>query len=127
MRDVLKIGKNDFKFKKDAINYYKDILNSYNFGEKLSDEHYFDIINLLNFNIVDFDNVEAIKNEDKIETEAVLEENDDYVIDEVRIAKVQFNTKCFELLYRDGETEIISYRAIINQPKVDYFNNESKI
>ena len=125
MREVIRIGKKDFKFKKDAINYYKDILNSYNFGDKLSDEHYFEIIDLLNYNLTDFQNNETKENqnEEKNDLETIEEDEEDCVVEEIRIAKVQFNTKCFEVIYEDGETEIISYRAIINQPKINYFNN----
>ena len=40
MRQMIKIGDKEFKFKKDALNYYKEILNSYDFGEILTDNHY---------------------------------------------------------------------------------------
>ena len=49
MRQMIKIGDKEFKFKKDALKYYKEILNSYNFGEILTDNHYNDIIDLLNY------------------------------------------------------------------------------
>jgi len=94
---MLKIGEKEFKFKKDALNYYKKILNSYDFGEMLKDEHYNDIIDLLNYDISFSDNhpkVEERENEEEAD-------NEDYIIENIRIGKVQFNTKCFELLYRN--------------------------
>jgi hypothetical protein len=115
---MLKIGEKEFKFKKDALNFYKEILNSYDFGEKLNDDHYNDIIDLLNYDISFTDNhpeVEERENEEEAD-------NDDYVIENIRIGRVQFNTKCFELLYRNGETDFISYRLRINKPKVNLFN-----
>ena len=49
MRKPFKIGDKEYKFKKDALNFYKTILNSYNFGELLSKEHFQDVIDLLHF------------------------------------------------------------------------------
>jgi len=40
MRKPLLIGNNVFLTKKEALGYYKVILNSYNFGESLSDKDY---------------------------------------------------------------------------------------
>ncbi len=120
MRKMIKIGEKEFKFKKDALNYYKEILNSYDFGEILSDEHYNDIIDLLNYDISYTDDHPEFEEK---ETENENEENDDYVIEDVRIGKVQFNTKCFELLYRNGETDFISYRLRITQPKENVFDD----
>lgn len=122
MRKIIKIGENEFKFK-NAINYYKIILNSYDFGDLLSEKHYFDIIDLLNYDVELSDNQhEAEKRNFEPEVE---NENEDYVIENVRIAKVQFNTKCFELIYSDGETEIISYRLRISPPKENHFSDFS--
>ncbi len=121
MRKMIKIGDKEFKFKKDALNYYKEILNSYDFGEILSDEHYNDIIDLLNYDITYTDNHPDFEdNESGVELNQ--EENDDYVIEDVRIGKVQFSTKCFELLYKNGETDFISYRLRITKPKENLFD-----
>lgn len=117
---MIKIGNKEFKFKKDALNYYKEILNSYDFGEILSDGHYNDIIDLLNYDITYTDNHPDF--EDK-ETDTDTDENDDYLIENVRIGKVQFNTKCFELLYRNGETDYISYRLRITKPKENLYDD----
>lgn len=120
MRKLIKIGEKEFKFKKDALKYYKEILNSYDFGEILSNEHYKDIIDLLNYDISYTDDHPDFEEK---ESENENEENDDYVIEDVRIGKVQFNTKCFELLYRNGETDLISYRLRITQPKENAFDD----
>ncbi len=114
---MIQIGNKEFKFKKDALNYYKAILNSYDFGEILSAQHYNDIIDLLNYDISYSHNHPEFK-----EKNTKPEENDDYIIEDVRIGKVQFNTKCFELLYRNGETDFISYRQRVTQPKKNLFN-----
>lgn len=116
---MLKIGEREFKFKKDALNYYKEILNSYDFGEMLKDDHYNDIIDLLNYDISFSDNHPEVEGRENEEETA----NDGYVIENIRIGKVQFNTKCFELLYRNGETDFISYRLRISKRKEDKFND----
>lgn len=47
MRKPIKIGEHVFPYKKDAISYYRTILNSYDFGVSLSDEHFSDLLDLL--------------------------------------------------------------------------------
>lgn len=47
MRKPFIIGDKAYKFKKDAILHYKTILNSYNFGQSLGEEDFFDVIDLL--------------------------------------------------------------------------------
>ncbi len=41
----------------------------------------------------------------------------------IRIGKAQFNTKCFELVFENGETDFISYVLRINKPKLDLFSD----
>lgn len=115
---MIKIGNKEFKFKKDALSYYKDILNSYDFGSLLSDEHYNDIIDLLNYDLSFSDDNQEIEEEEDVDETGW----DDYFIENVRIGKVQFNTRCFELLYRNGESGFISYRLRISKPKANPFN-----
>lgn len=47
------------------------------------------------------------------------EENflDETTIEEIKIARVQFNTKCFEIFYSDKTSQYISYLMIINNTK----------
>lgn len=84
-----------FKYKKDALLYFKTKLNSYDFGEVLSDEDTEDIIALL---------LENETRKDKIGCG----------IKEVRIGKVQFGTKCFQILRNDLTIENFSYVYCIN-------------
>ncbi len=84
-----------FKYKKDALLYFKTKLNSYDFGEVLNNEDTEDVVALL------------LKNEtrkDKIGCG----------IKEVRIGKVQFGTKCFQILRNDLTIENFSYVYCIN-------------
>ena len=115
---MIKIGDKEFKFKKDALKYYKEILNSYNFGEILTDNHYNDIIDLLNYDISFSDNHPEVEDRENVDDT----DNEDHVIENIRIGRVQFNTKCFELLYHNGDTNFISYRLRINKPKENLFN-----
>ena len=45
MRKSLQIGEITFKYKKDAIAYFKEILNSYKIGETLNKHDYNDVYN----------------------------------------------------------------------------------
>ena len=118
MRNLITIGDKVFKYKKDALAYYKNILNSYKFGESLSDEHFDDLLDLL-----DYDDSFDIENEMDNDADITVnqftpdEAEQDLVIEDIRVAKVQFNTKCFEIIYDDSTTCYISYTKIINRPK----------
>lgn len=95
MKTPITIKDKVFKYKKDALLYFKTKLNSYDFGEILNDEDKTDVIALL------------LKNEtrkDKIGCG----------IKEIRIGKVQFGTKCFQIIRNDLTSENFSYVYCIN-------------
>ncbi|MCW0482585.1 DUF3223 domain-containing protein [Gaoshiqia sediminis] len=47
MRETVRIGSKEFVSKKEALNYYKAILNSYEFGETVKKDDFIDIMDLL--------------------------------------------------------------------------------
>jgi hypothetical protein len=118
MRQPFKIGKQEYKFKKDAISHYRAILNSYNFGEVLNDSDHDDIINLLNYDYFNY-LISTEHSEVDLEENTITDEGleDNLVINQVKIAKVQFNTKCFELFFSDNTSAYISYLMIINKKR----------
>lgn len=101
MRKTFKIGEIEFATKKDALTHYKIILNAYDFGEELTKNDFVDLMVLL-------------------ETHPRVKEKIGVGIDKVRIAKVQYNTKSFELVRIDGSTEFFSYTKRINAPKTNF-------
>ena len=103
-RKPIIIGNNAFKYKKDAVAHYRKILNSYSFGESLNESDFYDIIDLLNYDYT--------VSEDELE----LDESDIYIID-IKVSKVQFSTKCFEVFYSDNSSCYISYLMILNNTK----------
>ena len=113
---MIKIGDKEFKFKKDALNYYKSILNSYNFEDSLSDHHFNDLIDLIDY---DF-SLSSIENEDN---EYVVNNINKVDVIDIKIAKVQFGARCFEVIYSDYSNWYISYIQMINQP----INNPSNL
>jgi hypothetical protein len=100
VRKSIKIGNRDFATKKDALTHYKTILNSYDFDEHLTENDFQEIMNLL-------------------EIHPRIKEKIGVGIKSVRVAKVQYNTKSFELLRIDGSTEFFSYTKRINAPKTN--------
>lgn len=124
MRKPIKIGQKEYKFKKDAISHYRAILNSYDFGQSLNDSDYDDLFDLLNYNyfndLVEFETSEN-NGERKLDNNNEIinsEENEEeLIIEDIRVARVQFNTKCFEVFYNDESSEYISYLMIINNSK----------
>lgn len=101
MRKKIEIGEREFATKKDALNHFKTILNSYEFGMNLNKDDLKDILDLL-------------------ETHPNVKEKIGVGIEYVRIAKAQYNTKSFELVRSDGSTEFFSYTKRINAPKTDF-------
>jgi len=120
MRKPFKIGKKEYKFKKDAVTHYRTILNSYDFGQSLNDSDFNDLIDLLDYDYFNY----LLENEDSEETNEVENhsstnntngiEEDALVIEDIKVARVQFNTKCFEVFYNDKTSQYISYLMIIN-------------
>ena len=102
MREKIKIGLKEFATKKDALNHYKTILNSYKFGGELDESDFNDIMDLL-------------------EKHPEKEKKIGIGIKKVRIVKLpHYNTKVFELVRIDGSVEYFSYIKRINAPKTDF-------
>ncbi len=98
MRTPIEIGENKFPSKKEALEFYKRILNSYEIGETL--------------NSTDFDNLFSL-----LEIHPNKNEKIGCGIDHFRIGIAKFNTKSFELVRTDGSFEFLSYTKRINKPK----------
>lgn len=124
MARPLKIGQNEFKFKKDAIAHYKAILNTYDFGQSLNDSDHEAVIDLLYYDYLNCLGTYEELQEESSEVPEVLENSanittEDISIEDIKIARVQFNTKCFEVFYSDNTSQYISYLMLINNPKYD--------
>ena len=125
MRKPFKIGQKEYKFKKDAITHYRTILNSYDFGKSLNDSDFDDLLDLLDYDyfnyLVELETTEDIIEEEKtneVETKETDKNTENELeIDDIKVAKVQFNTKCFEVFYSDKTSQYISYLMIINNAK----------
>tara|TARA_R110002124_G_C8782031_1_gene500848 strand:- start:53 stop:742 length:690 start_codon:yes stop_codon:yes gene_type:complete len=100
------IGNKEFKYKKDALNYYKEILNSYNFGEKLNE---IDTIKI----------IELLKNHPEFERKF------SFGIKEIIVEKVKYGSKAFHILNNNSELEAFSYIKCINgkKPPLTIFSN----
>ncbi len=125
MRKPFKIGQKEYKLKKDAIMHYRTILNSYDFEQSLNDSDFDDLIDLLDYDyfnyLAELETTEESFDEELID-EIVLNNNDEsnkveITIEDIKIARVQFNTKCFEIFYSDKISQYISYLMIINNTK----------
>lgn len=133
MRNPLIIGKKTFKYKKEALGFYKSILNSYSFGKSLNDEDFNSVIDLLLYDLdTDEEEEEQILDNGQkfdLSTDPYLIEKpfdpigeteeapEDIDIVDIKVSRVQFNTKCFEVFYSDSTSQYISYILLINKPK----------
>ena len=117
MKKTTIIGDKVFKHKKDALTHYKNILSSYKFGESLNDEHYNDLLDLIDYKYLCVD--QDVNDTDS--NEGINEENEaeELEIIDIKIGNVQFNTKCFEIVYNDLSSSFISYIQSINRTKHD--------
>ncbi len=98
LRKPIKIGKTEFPSKKSALEHYKKILNSYDFGERLNESDLKDILNLM-------------------ELHPNPKKKIGVGIKEIKIGKARYNTKSFELVRFDKTTTLFSYTKRINSPK----------
>lgn len=100
------LGNNEFKYKKDALNYYKKILNSYNVGETLNKNDMIEIIDLL-----------------KCHPE--FERKSSLGIKNIIIEKVKHGSKAFHVINNKLESEAFSYIKCINgeKPPLTVFSN----
>jgi len=100
------IGNKTFAYKKDALNFYKEILNSYNFGETINENDKIEIIELLK-NHPDF------------------ERKFSFGINKIIVDKVKYNSKAFHILNNNSEFEAFSYIKCINgkKPPLTVFSN----
>ena len=116
MKSSVVIGDKVFKYKKDALAFYKNILNSYKFGESLNDEHFNDLLDLIEYD-ESFYEESSIEDQEETSRNAPAETGDEIVVADVRIAKVQFSVKCFEIIHSDSSSCYISYLQMINRPQ----------
>lgn len=103
----MQIGNKEFKYKKDALSHYKKILNDYDFGEKLNIDDYNDVYNLL-----------------KIHKNATKKIG--VGLKEIRVNKITYRTKCFQVIRTDMSVEFFSYIKCING-KTPPFTKFSKV
>lgn len=125
MRKPFKIGQKEYKFKKDAVKHYQTILNSYDFGQSLSDSDFDDLMDLLDYDYFNYlANLETSEESNEYElssevdtSEGIENEEEAIAIEDIKIARVQFNTKCFEIFYSDKTSQYISYLMMLNNTK----------
>jgi hypothetical protein len=122
MRKPLKIGQKEYKFKKDAIAHYRAILNSYDFNQSLNPTDFDDLIDLLDYDYLNYlaeSEISDVQSNGIIDTRSEVENDenieDELIIEYIEVSKVQFNTKCFEVFYSDKSSLYMSYLMIINK------------
>lgn len=93
-KNKLKIGCKDFQTKKEALEYYKNILNSYNQTEELRNADFTDIRDLYLY--------EKKKNDIQLK-KIIVDKHTKYK-----------STKCFYVILTDNTQEIFSYRLAVN-------------
>lgn len=89
------IGDKEFKYKKDALSHFKDILNSYESTQIVNESDFKDLVAL-------------------IENRSDKDEKIGCGIESIQVIEVRYKTKCFELIRTDGSKEVFSYRSCIN-------------
>lgn len=95
MKKQIKIGSKVFTYKKEVLLYFKNILNSYKYGETLNLSDFNDVFSLLKFHK---------KAKEKIGSGIV----------KIKVDKMRYKTKCFRLIRSDSSTDVFSYIRCIN-------------
>ena len=117
MKKSIKIGEKTYASKKEALMHYKKILNTYDFGKSLLGEDYNDLLDLLDFDYYNYLASTAESEQETVEIESGEEgfhqSENGFSVKNIKVSKVQFNTKCFEVFFNDS-SQYISYLMIIN-------------
>lgn len=101
MKHPVEIGKHKFVSKKEALLHYKTILNSYELEENLNKDDFAEMLALL-------------------DKHPRVKEKIGVGIKTIKIAKVKYNSRCFEIIRDDNSTEYFSYIRLINAPMNDF-------
>ncbi len=118
MKRTITIGERTFASKKEAIAFYREMLNSYNSNESLNDSDFDAIIDLLKYDLSFHEHKDAGE-KDK---ESIPDSKEgEITITDIKITEVQFKTNCFEVVYSDLDSQYISHRLIIERPKLNPF------
>ena len=103
---TIQIGNTTYKSKGKALEFYKSILNSYQFGESLTNVDFEYILELIQYSdAADLENDTADK----------AKEFSDIVITDIVVSKVQYGSKSFEVFWSDLTSCYISYRMMVNK------------
>jgi len=100
MKKQIIIGDKIYRYKKDALGFYKTILNSYDYNERLNDGDEKEVLELLKLH-------------------PNFEQKKENGIQGFKVGKVRFNTKCFHIIKDDSTLEPFSYRKCINGSQSD--------
>ncbi len=95
MKKPIIIGDKSFRYKKDALLYYRNILNSYSYGDTLTETDFKDIMDLLRLHE---------KGEEKVGVG----------VKEIRVEQIRYKTKCFRVIRVDSTSDVFSYIKCIN-------------
>ncbi len=95
MKKKIQIGALTFNYKKDALLHFKNILNSYKFGEILNSADYEDVLSLL-------------------KTHKKAKEKIGSGVKEFKVDEIRYKTKCFYIIRNDSTSDIFSYTKCIN-------------
>lgn len=101
MQTNIQIGRKEFKTKKEALGHYRKILNSYEIGDALTISDFEDLMSLL-------------------ATHPRVDKKIGVGVREIRIGKLRYNTRAFEIVRIDDTTEYFSYTKRINSPKSNF-------
>lgn len=121
MKKPLKIGERTFASKKEALSHYKGILNTYHFNQSLNESDFNDLLNLINYDYCNslneiIDSIEATEQpQTNFDSKDTLIDSEQVLIEDIRVSKVQYGTKCFEVFYSDKSSAFISYLMIIKE------------
>jgi hypothetical protein len=95
MKKPVIVGDKNFKHKKDALLYYRRILNSYEYGEVLGEADFADVMALLRLHE---------KSEEKIGVG----------VRKILVEQVRYKTKCFKIIRIDATCDVFSYIKCVN-------------
>jgi hypothetical protein len=117
LQRALRLGKRTFATKKAALAHFREILNRCELDAELEGHDFDDLIGLINFD------PEAREDDaSRVGTPEwqapVSDDADEVCVRAVRVARGQYGSRCFEVVYDDGDSWVLSYILLVTQRSV---------
>jgi hypothetical protein len=113
----LRIGPRTFATKKAALAHFREILNRSEINADLVGDDFDDLMGLINFDPEARDD-DASRVGTPDWQAPVTQDVDEVCVQAVRVTRGQYGSRCFEVVYDDGDSWVLSYILLVTQRSI---------